>query len=182
MAKVDAQIKEAIKKLSKKDLEDLVVKAASMNKQFCDHLLVKYVDKEGGEQTLFMEAQAHLRSICGKEYKGRIEELCLAEMLALCNKRIVEFSKVCSDKSLELDLVMEVLVIPFSHPDVWFTTCFTKFNYQVCLLVKKAVALLQNKLHEDFRIQYAPKLNEYLGKLHRTCNYLDYIKALPEKV
>ncbi len=117
-----------------------------------------------------------------KNYKGFSEELKIANMLIACNKRIKEFSKVCKNKSLEMDLIMIVLEIPFSLSTKSFSTCFTKFNYQVYLLIKKAVTLLKTKLHEDYRIQYAPKLNEYLSILHKSSAHLGFIKTLPESV
>jgi len=123
-------MKAEIGRLSRKDLEKLVLKAASMNKQFRDYLLVNYLDEEHGEQGLFEEAKKDVTALYQKKYKGASEELQLANMLAACNKRIVEFSKSCKNKSLEMDLIMEVLKVPFSLSPGYYGTCFTKFNYQ----------------------------------------------------
>lgn len=182
MAKINAIVKEEIGKLSKKDLEKLVVKAATMNKQFHDYLLVNYVDTELGEKDLYETCLADINFLYRKGYKGFSEELQLANMLAACNKRINEFAKVCKDKTLEMDLLMDVLKIPFSISTNSFTTCFTQYNYRVYLLVKKAITLLKTKLHEDYYIEYAPKLNEYLTILHRTSSHLDYIYDMPKQI
>lgn len=163
-------------------MEKLVLKAASQSKQFHNFLLVNYFAKEFGEKDLFEQAKADLQILYRKSYKGFSEELQLANMLSACNKRISEFGKVCKDKSLEMDLIMDVLEIPFSPSAHCLGTCFTKYDYQVYLLVKKAITILKTKLHEDYRIQYAPKLNEYLTILHRTSSHLDYIYGMPESV
>lgn len=181
MAKIDAGIKEEIARLNQKDLIKLVIKAATTDKTFFNYLMVHYLDKNNGEQILFDEAKSDLQVLFRKSYKGFSEELQLANMLAACNKRINEFAKVCTDKSLEMELIMFVLEIPFSSTE-YLGTCFTKYDHQVFLLVKKAITLLKNKLHEDFYIQYAPKLNEYLAILHRTSNHLDYIYSFPDTV
>lgn len=182
MAKIDPSIKEGIEKLNRNDLEKLVLKAASLSKQFHDYMLVTYIDSKHGEKDLFEAAKTDLKILFGKSYRGRSKELQLAEMLSACNKRIVEFSKVCKDKSLEMDLIMEVLKIPFSLPPRHFETCFTKFNYQVYLLVKKTITLLKTKLHEDYYIQYAPEINKYLEFLHQHSAYLDYVYDMPKSV
>ncbi len=182
MAKANPLIKEEIKRVSKKDLEKLVLKAAAMNKQFHDYLLINYIDREFGENDLFEAAMSDLKALYHKNYKGYSDELRLGNMLAACNKRIVAFSKVCKNKALEMDLIMEVLKVPFSLSPAYYGTCFTKFNYQVYLLVKKAVTLLKTKLHEDYRIQYAPELNRYLAFLHAHSAHLDYVYDMPKAV
>ena len=166
MAKIDSFVKEEISRLSKTDLEKLVIKAASNNRQFHDYLIINYIDKVNGENELFEQTKKELEILFSKNYKGFSEELQLANMLANCNKKINEFAKVCKDKLLE---------IPFSMSTNHFTTCFTRYNQQVYLFIKKAITIFKNKLHEDFYIQFAPKLNV----LHRTSNHLDYIHSLP---
>ena len=81
-----------------------------------------------------------------------------------------------------MNLILDVLEIPFSISTNSFGTCFTKYDYQVYLLVKKAITLLKTKVHEDFYIEYAPKLNEYLTILHRTSSHLDYIYSMPKQI
>lgn len=182
MSKIDSYLKQEVSRLSKKDLEKLVLKAASSNKTFYDYLLVNYGDKTNGEKELFEQAKQDLERLFRKSYKGFSDELRLANMLAACNKRINLFAKTCKDKSLILDLVMLTLEIPFSIVPNNFETCFTRFNQQVFYMVKEALTLLKNRLHEDYRIQYAPRLNEYLEILHRTSGHLDYIHTLPKTV
>lgn len=182
MPKIGASLKAEINQLSKQDLIKLVIKAATGSKTFYDHLIVNYIDKVNGEQDMFERAKQDLLLLTNKSYRGFSDELRMANMLDACNKRITEFAKVCKDKSLEMELILYALEIPFSMSTNYFTTCFTKYNYQVYLLVKKAITLLKTKLHEDYGIQYKPKLNEYLAILHRTSKHLDYIYAMPESI
>ncbi len=181
MPKIDKETQQEIARLSRDDLTKLVVRAASKSKEFYDFLLINYLDKEHAEKDLFLQAQNDIRALYRKNYKGFSDELRWANMLAACNKRINEFSKVVKDKSLEMDLIMMVLEEPFSLPASSFTTCFTRFNYQVYLLLKKAMTL-SKKLHEDYHIQYLPKINEYLNYMHKYSNHLDYIYVLPTEI
>lgn len=182
MPKINLHFKDKIALLSKADLVKLIIKAASMNQQFHDYMIVNYVDTGNGEKELYESAKRDLELLFKKSYKGFSEELKLASMLSFCNKRINEFAKICTDKSLEMELIMHVLEIPFSLSTNHFTTCFTRYNQQVYFLVKKALTMLKSKLHEDYHIQFAPKLNEYLTILHRTSSHLDYIYTLPESI
>jgi len=182
MAKIETHIKERIAEIPKKDLEKLVIKAASMNKQFYDFLLLNHIDKEFGEEDLFEQAKADLKSLMNKNYKGYSFELKMGNMISACNKRINDFDKVSKDKSKVLELILIVLDVSFSVDDDSLSTCFTQFNYRLSLLLKKAITIVQKKMHEDYHIQYSPTLNGYLQRLHNTCNYLDYIYDLPESI
>jgi hypothetical protein len=179
MPKVAAIISSQISILPKKELEKLVLKAATKDQAFHDYLLVNYFDKEYGEQDLFEQAKEDLEVIFRKNYKGFSEELRLAEMLKACTKRIMAFSKICKNKHLEADLIMHVLEIPFSFDANTFQTCFTSYNYQVVSLLKRVMNLLEKKMHEDYKIQFQYKIDNYLNILHGTCSYLDYVNALP---
>lgn len=182
MPKVASIISSQISGISKKELEKLVLKAAAKNKSFHDYLLVNYFDKEFGEQDLFEEAKKDLDILIRKNYKGFSEELQLANMLAACGKRIVEFSKSCKNKNLEADLLLHVLQIPFSLSEDMLGTCFTAYNYKIVLLLKRLINLVKSKMHPDFMIEYRPLINGYLATIHRTSSHLDYINDLPETI
>ena len=161
MAKLTEEFKEAIYAISKKELEKIVLKQAAKDKEFYNYLFVNYTNSKHGEQELYEQAQIELDQLMCKNYKGFSDELRLANMLAACNKRIEQFSKINKNKSLELELIMKVLELPFSLSSNMFTTCFTNYNYKVYLLLKKAINVLETKMHPDFVVQYAPILNKY---------------------
>ncbi len=182
MAKVASTIIAQISQLQRKELEKIVLKAASKDKSFHDYLLVNYFEKEDSEQHLFEQAKDELEILFRKNYKGISQELQLANMLSACGKRISEFSKICKNKNLEADLIIHVLKIPFSFSTNMFGTCFTAYNYKVVLLLKRVINLVETRMHEDFKIQYHSTINDYLNTLHRTSNHLDYVSALPKNI
>lgn len=140
-------------------MEKLVLKAAAKDKSFHDYLLVNYFDKEFGEQDLFEQAKGDIDLLFTKRYKGFSEELQLANLLAACTKRIVEFSKICKNKTFEADLIVYVLKIPFSMNKDIFETCFTAFNYKTVVLLNRLIAIVQTKIHSDFIMEYRPLIN-----------------------
>ena len=175
-------MKRGILKLSKIELEKLVLKAASMNKEFHDYLLVNVINKDDGGRIRFEAAKSDLAVLMNKQYRGRAEELRLAAMLIACNKKVVAFSKVCKNKKLELDLILDVLTLAFSQPARRFGTCFTKFDYQVYLLVKKAVTIFNTRLQREYKSEYGGILNRFLRELHERCSHLDYVYDMQGEV
>lgn len=181
MAHVEPSVKEAVSKLSKGELEKLVLKAAKKNKEFHDFLFVNYTSGEEAGQQLFEAAKADLDGLFRKSYRGFSEELRIANMLKACYARINQFEKTCKAKEKVLQLVLYVLEIPFSLNTNMFCTCFIAFNHQVYRLVKKSITLL-NIIHEDYLIEHAARINEYLVVLHRTSNHLDYVYSMPQSI
>lgn len=177
---IPTEISKVIKSLPKSELEKLVIKSASKDKIFRNYLLVNYVDKESGEKDLYEDTKTGLLELMTKNYRGFSEELRMANMLAACSKRITEFSKNCKDKTLEADLILFVLEVPFTLNS--FRTCFTALNHKTVLLLKRLINLVQNKMHEDYRMEYRGKMNQYLATLHKTSNHLDYVYALPQYI
>ena len=128
------------------------------------------------------QAKEDLDSLFMKSYKGYTDQLRLANMLSACTKRINEFSKICKNKTLEIDLVMHVLEAIFSETTNLFGTCFTTFDYKVGVMVKRAITLIETKIHPDYKIEYSSKINSYLNVLHRTANHIDAIYGMPEAI
>ena len=50
MSRLSAEIKEQIKNLSRKELEDIVLKTASKEQTILDFITINYLDKENGEK------------------------------------------------------------------------------------------------------------------------------------
>ncbi len=182
MDPITEQIKCKIGSLSRNELEKLVLKAASKHKEFNAFLRVNYIDKQSAEAELFEEAKADLDKLMRKSYKGFSQELQLANMLTACNKRVMEFSKVCKNKKSETDLLMLILEIPFSLTSKMLGTCFTVFDYKVALILKKVITLINTKLHPDYKIEYQEKINRYLNIMHSTSNHIDTVYALPDEL
>ena len=182
MPRISAEIKKQIKELSHAELQQIVLKVAAKEKSVYDFLLVNYLDKASGEQELFDQTKADLDLLFRKGYRGFSEELQLANMLAACIKRINEFTKVSKNKVMEADLLMYILEVPFSLSTNLFGTCFTQYDTKVALIVKRLITLVTKNMHEDFRIEYAVTINDYLQILHRTSNHIDTIYLMPKTI
>jgi hypothetical protein len=178
MPKISPEIKKQIAAISKTGLEKIVIKMAAKDKAVFDYLLVNYLEKETGENELFEEAKMDLDFLFTKSYKGFAQQLQLANMISACIQCINRFSKICKNRNLETDLVMYVLEAVFELPASLLGTCFTAYDYKVTLMLKRVITLVQTRLHPDYKIEYAEKINNYLTILHRTSNYINLPKSI----
>ena len=181
MTREKAILKEQVNELSKKELVDIVLKLAGKRYNY-EFLLVNFLDKDGGEQTLFEEAKDDIDKLVEKEFKGRTIQHQLAKRLNACTKRIAEFTIETKSKKLEADLVLYVLEKQFANPPKVFGARFSGYDYKVGLLLKRLISLVTKKLHPDYLIDYQDKINDFLVKLHHTSNRINTIYDLPETI
>jgi hypothetical protein len=182
MPRLSIDAKERIRKLSYSDLQQIVLKLAAREKSVFDFILVNYLDKESGERELFVQTKADLDLLFRKGYKGRSAERQLANMLKACVRRIKAFTSVSKNKVMEADLLMYVLEVPFSLSTTLFGTRYTTYDTKVALLLRRVIGIVMGKLHEDYRMNYTDKINQYLHILHRASHRFDTLHALPESI
>jgi hypothetical protein len=182
MPKLDSETRDKIKDLSKTDLQKIVLKFASQNKEVLDFIKVNYLDKEVGEQELFAETKDDLDLLMNKGYIGRSRELKAARMLGACSERITQFSKVTNNKKLEADLIVFVLDDTFNSGYASQSTCFTAYDNKLRLLVSRLLTIVTKKLHPDLKLDYRNKLNEFLQRLHGGSNHLDAVYVMPHEI
>jgi len=181
MARDKAILKEQVTELSKKELVDIVLKLAGKRYNY-EYLLVNFLDKDGGEQTLFEEAKEDIDKLIQKEFKGRTIQHQIVKRLNACTKRITEFTVETKSKKLEADLVLYVLEKQFEYPSKVFGARFSGYDYKVGLLLKKLISIVTKRLHPDYMMDYQDKINEFLTKLHHTSNRINTIFDLPERI
>lgn len=182
MPRLDKETKERIKRLKHKDLQDIIISLASKEKTAYDYILLNYLDNEYGEQDLFEATKSDLEIIFRKRHKGFSEELQVANMLGARIKRINEFTKISENKVLEAELLLYILQVPFSLNTKMFGTCFTQYDTKVAMFVKRLITIVTKKIHEDYRIEYEDKINEYLQVLHTKSNHIDTVYNLPKAI
>ncbi len=174
-----AILKEQLAQLSKKELSEMVLKLAGKRYNY-EFLLVNFLDKNGGEFTLFEEAKDDIDLLCEKEYKGSTELKQMVKKLNACVKRINEFTIETKSEKLEADLVLYVLELQFKNPARVFGARVSGYDYKVGLLLKRLISLVTKKLHADYLVDYQDQINEFLTRLHKTSNRINTIKELPE--
>ncbi|MDD3321680.1 MAG: hypothetical protein PHS59_09575 [Paludibacter sp.] len=174
-------LKEQLEQLSKKELTEMLLKLAGKRYNY-EFLLVNFLDKDGGEQTLYEECINDIDQLCLKEYKGSTELKKLVKKLNACMKRVNEFTVEAKSKKLEADLLLYVLDLQFQNYPKMFGAKVSGYDYKVGLLLKRFINIVTKKLHVDYFIDYQDNINIFLEKLHYTSNRINTINALPNKI
>lgn len=174
-------LKEQLSQHPKKELVDMLLKLSGKRFNY-EFLLVNFLDKEGGEQTLFEEAKEDIDKLNQKEYKGSTIQKQAVNKLNAFIKRINEFTIETKNKKLEADLVLYVLKLQFKNPIKIFGARISGYDYKVGLLLKRLITLVTKKMHPDYLVDYQDAINEFLIKLHKTSNRIQTIKELPKMI
>ena len=181
MSSNKAILKEQIAELSKKELVEIVLKLSAKNPNY-DFLLINYLDKDGGEKSLYDEVIEDIEALCIKEYKGRTIQHQQVKRLKAISKKMTEFTASVKNKKLEADLMLYILDIQFAQSIKVFGARYSGYDYKVGLLLKKLITLVTKKMHPDYLIDYVDKINEFLEKLHHTSNHIQTIYDLPKTI
>jgi len=182
MPKLDKEYKTQISLLTNKEKDTIIFKYAARDKLIYNYIYVNYVDKEHGEQQLYDEAREDLKNLFFKGYKGYSQQLRMVNMMIACIKRINEFQKICIHKNLEADLLLLVLEEVFSFNAKQFGTYYRRFDTKAGSILKRLITLINSKLHDDYRIEYEDKINEYLESIHRTSYGIPVVDSLPKEL
>jgi len=172
-------LKQQLAQFSKNDLTEMVLKLASKRTNY-EYLLVNFLDKDGGELTLFDEAKDEILQLDAKEFKGRTPQHQATKRLNACIKRIGKFTMETKSKKLESDLVLLVLELQFANYSQLFGAHFSGYDFKVGILLKRLISIVSKKLHPDYLIDYQDKINEFLLKIHQTSNRIKTVSDLPE--
>lgn len=181
MSSNKAILKEQIAELSKKELVEIVLKLSAKKPNY-DFLLINYLDKDGGEKSLYDEVIEDIEALCIKEYKGRTIQHQQVKRLKAISKKMTEFTASVKNKKLEADLMLYILDIQFAQSIKVFGARYSGYDYKVGLLLKKLITLVTKKMHPDYLIDYVDKINEFLEKLHHTSNHIQTIYDLPKTI
>lgn len=181
MAHNKAILKEQLNLYTKSELVEMLMKLSAKRLNY-EYLLVNFLDKTGGEQTLFDETIEKIDKLCEKTYNGSTIQKQALNKLNACVKCINEFTIEAKNKKLEADLILYVLKLQFENHKKIFGTRISGFDYKVGLLLKRLITIVTKKIHPDYLIDYQDAINEFLVKLHKTSNRIQTVRELPESI
>lgn len=182
MPKLSSESKKLIASLPKKELEQVVTKWAGRDKLFYEFLLVNFLDPDYGEQDLFAQYKIELDKLAVKSFTGRIESIRQAKLLKASAKTIATFRKTVKATHLEVELWLHVLDGQFEVAAQCLGGYYQVYDNVLARTVKKVIGLIQEKLHEDYFLEYQGRINGYLLTLHRLAPFNTVVRALPGRV
>jgi uncharacterized membrane protein YheB (UPF0754 family) len=172
MAKVSKGFKEQIAELSRKDLENIIIKIAGKEQSVFDYIQVNYLDKEFGEQELYEKTLDKIRATMQSGARGILQKS-LAKEISLCRKHIKEFTDISKNKVLETELVRFVVNFYFKRYKKHLGTCFTTFDSNLGSMLKRLITLVTKHLHPDLLEDYREELTAHLKAMRTSSYHLD---------
>jgi len=182
MPRLSKEFKQAIQEIPEKDLQELIVKAASKNQEIYDWINIHYVDKQEAKKQLFKETKDKALAEVYGYRDQRIIQKSLAKAIGNAVKHINYYAKITNDLVGEAELLNSILTFVFERFTDDLGTCWTVFDSKLAVTTNRLYNLVTKKLHKDYLIEYRDNLNEYLGILHSRSNHLDYIYNMPKSI
>lgn len=158
-----ADFKKAIKQLSDKEKEALLLKAVRRDAELYELLSYELLEEVSLEQ-LVAETSERMYDLMYNT-SGRIFSKAISRSLRKCIKEIARFKRITKDVKGEVDLQLYLLRLIFDNFSGQFESQYKTFYVTTARLVVRTMQLIQKKLHPDYHLEYKEELDQMLNQL-----------------
>ncbi|MBW3129058.1 hypothetical protein [Hymenobacter profundi] len=180
-----AEFKKALKRLTDKEKEALLLRAARRDAELYDTLSFELLPDVTVE-TVYEQASDRIHELFAVGATGRLLNRSLTKALSKATKEVTRARRITKDKRLEVDLNLYMLRHIFSNYTGQFESPFAGFYTATARLAARTTTLVQANLHEDLWMEYKADLDSFLQQLrarsksHSLRFELPHELALPE--
>jgi len=160
-----AEFKKALKRLSDKEKEALLLRAARRDAELYDTLSFELLP-EVTTETVFEEASDRIHELFNVAVTGRLLNRSLTKALQKATKEVARARRVTKDKRLEIDLNLYTLRLIFDNYTGQFDSVYAGFYTATARLAARTAQLVLQNLHEDLWLEYKNDVDEFLKQLH----------------
>jgi len=160
-----AEFKKAVARLSDKEKEALLVRAARRDAELYDTLRFELLP----DVTLESEYEAsadRIHELFNVAVTGRLLNRSLVKALRGALQEAARARRVTKSKQLEIDLSMYALRLIFENYTGQFDSVYQGFFTTTARLAVRLTNLIPKHLHEDLWLEYKPELDGFLTQLH----------------
>ena len=180
MPKPSAQFLAAIRNLSDKEKEKIIIRFARSYADMHDILAFELVD-DVNIDTVREQTQEQISdllfNITGRSfYKG------LNRAIGKAAKEITRIKKITKSAQLEVDLYRFLLQVLFDNFSGQFENYNRTFPSKMARLTQKLHDLIVKNLHPDLRIEYKAEVNNWLDTLRNRAGSNLYVQKLPQEL
>ncbi len=163
MPVVSPAFKKAVKLLSDKEKEAIILKAARRDSELYD--MLQY---ELGELTLQEVGELSADTIKTLLFSasGRSLPKALAKALRKALKEVACYKRITKDAKGEIDLNLFTLGLIFDHFSDHFNSYHKAFYTATARLLLRTLGLVRKNLHEDYHLEYKQPLDHFLQQIH----------------
>lgn len=160
-----AEFKRALKKLSDKEKEALLLRAARRDAELYDTLCYELLPDVTTE-TVFEQTSDQIHELFAVGATGRLLNRSLTKALGKATKEVARARRISKDKRLEVDLNLYTLRHIFDNYTGQFESMYTGFYTGTARLAARTSQLVLNNLHEDLWLEYKAEIDDFLQQLH----------------
>ncbi|WP_242922507.1 hypothetical protein [Pontibacter liquoris] len=163
MPTVSPSFRKAVKQLSDKEKEAIILKAVRRDAELYD--LLRYELEELTLEELFEQSKDTIHELL-LTASGRSLAKALAKALRKAVKEIARFKRITKDPKAEADLHLYTLHLIFDNFTGQFDSYYKSFFTATTRLLLRTTQLVRKNLHEDYHLEYKPELDTMLEHIH----------------
>ena len=164
MPAVSPAFRQAVKKLSDKEKEAIILKAARRDAELYDLLSFELLDEVTLEDVYEQSADKIHELLI--HATGRSLPKALTKALRKALKEIARFKRVTKDAKAEIDLHLYTLRLIFGNFTGQFDSYYKGFYTATARLLLRTMQLIRKNLHEDYHLEYKSELDDFLEQIH----------------
>ncbi|QNF31927.1 hypothetical protein HUW51_04005 [Adhaeribacter swui] len=158
------EFKKAVKYLSEKEKETLLLRAVRRDAEFYDMLAFELLEEVTLEH-LIEETTEKIHELLHTT-SGRSFSKSLTRSLRKAMQEIARFKRITKNAKGEIDLQLYLLQQIFDNFTGQFESVYRTFYVTTARLTLRTIQLIQKNLHEDYHLEYKAALDEFLTHLH----------------
>ncbi|MBC6988486.1 hypothetical protein [Hymenobacter sp. BT491] len=160
-----ADFKKALKRLSDKEKETLLLRAVRRDAELYETFAYELLPDVTLEQ-VFEETSDRIHELFNVAVTGRLLNRSLNKALSKATKETARARRITKDKRLEVDLNLYTLRLIFDNYTGQFESVYNGFFVSTARLAARTTQLILQNLHEDLWLEYKSEVDEFLGQLH----------------
>lgn len=159
-----ADFKKALKQLSEKEKEALILRLVRKDAEAYDTLCFELLEDITLE-TVYEQSQEKIHDILFT-VSGRSLSKALSRGLKKVALEITRYQRITKDRKGEIELQIYALQLIFDNFTGQFESMYKGFYVATARLVLKTMMLIRKHLHEDLHLEYQGPLNAFLTDLN----------------
>jgi hypothetical protein len=159
-----ADFKQALKQLSEKEKEALILRLVRKDAEAYDALSFELLEDVTLE-TLFARSSEVIHDILFT-VSGRSLSKALGRGLKKASQEIARYYRITKDRKGEVELHLYLLGLVFDNFTGQFESVYKGFYVSTARLVLRTMILIKKHLHEDYHLEYQNQLNAFLTDLN----------------
>jgi hypothetical protein len=176
-----AEFKRALKRLSDKEKEALLLRAARRDAELYDTLSFELLPDVTVE-TVFEQTSDQIHELFAVGATGRLLNRSLTKALQKATKEVARARRITKDKRLEVDLNLYTLRHIFANYTGQFESVYGGFYTSTARLAARTTQLVLQNLHEDLWLEYKSDLDDFLQQLHARTKSRNLKFDLPQEL